>query len=188
MKFTKLNMMALILLSLICLTSFIQTKSNNLLSKNKRLSKNKNKIDPPADINENVFPLDYKNQLSEKTRDLAQNQTLIARKLLYSPNNFVKVEMINAAKVLLKFIQSFATSADTEIFEAMEFNRGINGGVMDGKNKGEQEKMVKAVIAGTGSGSENAGFMALMGDIGTAIMDYEDPPKKAEDKKKNGNI
>ena len=58
MKFTKLNMMALILLSLICLTSFIQTKSNNLLSKNKRLSKNKNKIDPPADINENVFPLD----------------------------------------------------------------------------------------------------------------------------------
>jgi hypothetical protein len=62
------------------------------------------------------------------------------------------------------------------------FNRAIKDGVFDGYTYEKLMQAYKNVGEGKGSGTENAGFMALIGDIGGAIMDYK--PNDLSDKNK----
>lgn len=153
------------------------------------------KIDPDT--------LKTDNAIMEK----AVKQTKAARALLYKPNDVALTQLKIAADRLKPFVQLVdawdqvdttlkpANKADlakvdtnkVSVWNHFLFNRQLEGGQL-GKDtkKNDQLSIIGRISNKNGTGYDHAAFLALVGDIGTAIGDYsvKQPKDDIEEKKK----
>ena len=125
----------------------------------------------------------------------AKKQVDAARALLNNPNA-KSIEILKEAATQLKsLLEKDRIKRDTQW--TIGFNRSIYGGIKNAvgetndqaKNSLDQLAWVVQVANGQGSGSDRAGVLALLGDIGTAVMDCNyDYVNKATVAQKNNYI
>lgn len=149
------------------------------------MSYSKMRNDPPL-LDCNTVFADAKFTYSKDTQQLpnvfqtdpaiiakAKSQTTAARKLLYKPNDVAKGQMsIAAAK--LKAMVNLLDSWDGKDWNNTFFNRQIEGLQLETKknSKNEQLAILGRIQNKNGTGYDHAAFLALIGDVGTAIDDY----------------
>ena len=113
-----------------------------------------------------VLPSEY--QTSEAATGKALKQTLAARKLFYLPGQVAIDELKKAATNL----QSIVTFMKESVYTNTDFNRAFSNGVFNFMSQLDVEGAIGRVLTGRGTGKDNIGVLAIMGDIGTALMDY----------------
>ena len=132
----------------------------------------------------------------------AKKQTKAARALLYKPND----EALNQLKIAADRIEAFVQLVDSwdqktttvkkddwknididnvSVWNHFLFNRQIEGGQL-GKDtkKNDQLSIIGKIKNKNGNGHDHAAFLALIGDVGTAIGDYSVKPIPDEKKVK----
>lgn len=134
----------------------------------------------PSEIREilgdDLFPALYQKK-SKKAMEKAEEQTMAARKLFYFPNEDVKAMLIKVSKKL-KHVIGLMTD---EVFTDKDFNRAIQKGVLDQWSKLDITASLARIVSGNkATGQDNIGVLALMGDIGSSVMDF-DPDGKLEE-------
>lgn len=137
-----------------------------------------------------MYPEDY--QKSKKTIDKALYQTEIARLLLENPKREAKTQMQKAAaKFLTVFVKLKFDTKDSVLLNT-KFNRQIKDSGSSWASKvritgtatgNSMFATVDKIFKGTANATDRVGCLALIGDTGTAIMDYvvgvDNPENKA---------
>lgn len=135
------------------------------------------------------LPQDYSKDDTTIT-DLAKKQNASAAKLLSTPGKKAKAILAEAANGIKAFLDNTSDKAliwkDAAKFDpAWDFNRSLYGGILETKDatKFTQATVLVKVKSGTASGVENAGALAICGDVGTAVFDFNGRKADVEKKK-----
>lgn len=127
----------------------------------------------PSEIREilgdDVFPALYQKK-SQKALAKATEQTMVARKLFYFPNQEARSMLVKVSKKLKNVIGLMTK----EVFKDKDFNRAIQKGVLDQWTQLDIAASLARIINNNkATGQDNIGVLALMGDIGSSVMDFD---------------
>jgi hypothetical protein len=177
MKIVKFKLLLLVLLNLSYLTNsykksefFLKrAKQNEVFNCKDTIEKKK------ITVKDNfTFPCDF-TQPGAKENAILQNTKSYA--LLKKPNKAASTLLVEAAKKLYKFYNEMLP---LDAINDSSVTRITNGGVYSdnpGVGKEKITKALKNVVDGKGTPKENAGVLAILADLGTAIVLYKIPGK-----------